>query len=92
MSNYDNTNRGQAWGNDKKTTDNHPDLKGSINIEGKEYWLSMWKRKPDANPKAPAVSMKVQPKEAQPEQQHAPQQQQQPPPTGMDGFDDDIPF
>ena len=29
---YDNTNRGQIWGNDKKTTENHPDFKGSINL------------------------------------------------------------
>ena len=61
---YDNTNRGQIWKNDKKETENHPDFKGSINIDGKEYWLSGWKRKAGANPKAPALSLSVQPKEA----------------------------
>jgi len=50
MGNYDNTNKGQIWKNDKKTTDTHPDFKGSINIEGVEYWLSCWKRSPNANP------------------------------------------
>lgn len=66
---YDNTNRGQIWGNDKKSTENHPDFKGSINVEGVEYWLSAWKRKPDANPKAPALSFSIQAKEQQLSQQ-----------------------
>ena len=60
---YDNTNRGQIWRNDKKETDTQPDFKGSINVEGKEYWLAAWKRKADANPKAPALSFSIQPKE-----------------------------
>ena len=60
---YDNTNRGSAWGNDKKEKDTHPDFKGSINVEGKEFWFSMWKRKSDANPKAPAVSFQIVAKE-----------------------------
>ena len=62
---YDNTNRGQIWKNDKKETENHPDFKGSINVEGVEYWVSGWKRKPDANPKAPALSFSIQAKEQQ---------------------------
>lgn len=88
MTQYDNTNRGQIWGNDKKETDRHPDFKGDINIEGKEYWLSAWKRKPDANPKAPALSFSVQAKDAAPQQtaQPAPQMQQ------PSDFDDDIPW
>lgn len=91
---YDDTNRGQIWGNDKKETDSHPDFKGSINVEGKEYWLSAWRRAPDANPKAPSLRFSVQPKEqqgyqnAQPVQQNVQQAPQQEP------FDDnsDIPF
>jgi len=61
--NYDNTNRGQIWPNDKKEKDTHPDFKGSINVEGKEYWVSAWKRKPDANPKAPSLSFSIQSKD-----------------------------
>lgn len=82
MTDYDNTNRGSIWKNDKKETDRHPDFTGSLNVEGVEYWVSAWKRKPDANPKAPALSFSVKPKEQQPQQ--APAQQQ--------GMDDDIPF
>ncbi len=40
---YDNTNRGVLFKNNRKETDTHPDLTGHININGKEYWLSAWK-------------------------------------------------
>ena len=39
---YDDTNRGVLFTNDRKTTDKHPDLKGTINVEGKEFWVSGW--------------------------------------------------
>lgn len=65
MTDYDDTNRGQVWINDKKDSERHPDLKGSINVNGVEFWLSAWKRKPDANPKAPVLSFSVQEKEGQ---------------------------
>lgn len=82
---YDNTNRGQIWGNDKKEKDTHPDFKGSINVEGVEYWLSAWKRKPDANPKAPALSFSIQRKD---EQRGHKQGQQNDPFADSPGFDD----
>ena len=62
---YDDRNRGQVWRNDKKETATHPDFKGSVNVEGVEYWVSAWKRKPDANSKAPALSFSLQKKEAE---------------------------
>lgn len=65
---YDNTNRGAIWKNDDKREDNHPDFKGSINVDGREYWVSAWKRKEGAAAKAPALSFSVKPKEAQPQQ------------------------
>ncbi len=64
---YDNTNRGQIWKNDKKEKDTHPDFKGSVNVEGVEFWVSAWKRKPDAHPKAPALSFSIQKKEDKPD-------------------------
>lgn len=39
---YDNTNSGMLSRNDRKEQDNHPDFKGTINVEGVEYWLSGW--------------------------------------------------
>jgi hypothetical protein len=83
MMEYDNTNRGSIWKNEKKETEKHPDFTGSLNVEGVEYWVSAWKRKPDANAKAPALSFSVKPKDKQ-KQQHAPVQ--------TADFDDDIPF
>ena len=65
MSEYDNTNRGSIWKNDDKQSDKHPDFKGSLNVNGVDYWVSAWKRKEGANPKAPALSFTVKPKEEQ---------------------------
>jgi hypothetical protein len=82
---YDNTNRGSIWKNDKKETDNHPDFTGTLNVDGIEFWVSAWKRKEGADPKAPALSFTVRMKEDKP------QQQKQPSKTA-DDFEDDIPY
>ena len=42
MEQYDNTNRGSLFKNDKKEQDSHADYNGSINVEGKEFWLNAW--------------------------------------------------
>lgn len=60
---YDNNNRGSIWKNDKKETENHPDFTGSLNVNGVDFWVSAWKRKPDASEKAPALSFTVKPKD-----------------------------
>ena len=88
MSNYDNTNRGSIWKNDDKQKDTHPDFKGSLDVNGVEYWVSAWKRKEGANPKAPALSFSIQPKEqaTQESTSQSSQSFQQP------EYEDDIPF
>jgi hypothetical protein len=63
MTEYDNTNRGSIWKNDKKEKDTHPDFTGSLNVDGREFWVSAWKRKEGASPKAPALSFSVKPKD-----------------------------
>jgi len=40
---YGTTNKGALFTNDRKEKETHPDYKGEINIDGKEYWLSGWK-------------------------------------------------
>ena len=35
-------NSGVLFKNDKKETGNHPDYKGNLMVDGKEYWLSAW--------------------------------------------------
>ena len=63
MPEYDNTNRGSVWVNDKKLSDKHPDLNGSLDVDGVEYWVSAWKRKEGANPKAPVLSFSIKRKD-----------------------------
>jgi hypothetical protein len=47
---FDNTNTGTFFLNDKKTTQNHPDYKGRINIRGEWFWISGWKKMSNGNP------------------------------------------
>ena len=35
-------NSGVLFKNDKKEQEKHPDYKGSIMVDGTEYWLSAW--------------------------------------------------
>lgn len=41
---YDNTNRGASFINDRKEKPTQPDLTGKINIEGVEYRISTWRQ------------------------------------------------
>jgi hypothetical protein len=42
MSDYNNENRVVIFKNNKKTEEKQPDYTGSINVEGKEYSVSLW--------------------------------------------------
>ena len=45
MAEYDNTNRGVLFKNDRKSAENHPDYTGSyMDADGKEYFLDAWVR------------------------------------------------
>jgi len=66
MPEYDNTNRGAIWKDEKNSTEKDRDFKGELNVEGVEYWVSAWKRKPDASAKAPALSFKIERKDQVP--------------------------
>ena len=65
MTEYDRTNRGAIWKNRDKKEDKHPDFKGSLNVDGVDYWVSAWKRKEDAPNNQPALSFSIKPKEEQ---------------------------
>ena len=97
MPQYDNTNRGALFKNERKETDSHPDLSGSINIDGTEYWLSGWtKRNDDGTFKV--LSLSVKPKErqgggrGQGRRQDSSRGRSSPPPAQDDFSDDDIGF
>lgn len=80
---YDNTNTGVLFLNDRKEKDSHPTRKGSINVEGKEYWLSGWDKQTS---KGDTISLSLEPKDkaktAAPKREAAP----------VADSDDDFPF
>ncbi len=57
---YENTNRGILFNNDKDGNDKRPDFRGPINVDGKEYWLSGWNK---TTSKGEAISVSIQAKE-----------------------------
>ena len=61
---YDNNNRGALWKNENKKTDKHPNLRGSAEINGVEYWVSGWTSSEGG--KKPLVSLSFQLKEDKP--------------------------
>ena len=70
MAEFDNTNRGSLFKNDKKEEEKHPDMNGTINIEGVEYWISGWKKVSKAG--AGFISLSVRPKQEQTRQSSQP--------------------
>ena len=42
MKEFDRTDSGVLFKNDRKLSDRHPDYTGSINIHGTDYFLSAW--------------------------------------------------
>ena len=60
---YDNTDRGVLFENDDKRSKKHPDMRGNINVDGREYWLSGWWQQHDRH--GEYLSLSVQPKEEQ---------------------------
>ena len=55
-------NSGSLFVNDRKETASHPDFSGSAVVDGKEYWLSGWK-KPGKDGKAGWLSLALKPKD-----------------------------
>lgn len=44
MPDYDNTNKGILFTNDRKESEKHPDFTGKLDVNGKEYQLAAWNR------------------------------------------------
>ncbi len=61
MTEYDNTNRGALFKNDRKEKETQPDYKGSLNVGGVDYWVSSWLATSKAGAKY--MSLAVTPKE-----------------------------
>lgn len=43
MPEYDNTNRATVFRNDKKGNEKAPDFTGTVNVNGKDWAISLWK-------------------------------------------------
>ena len=64
MPEYDNTNRGALYKNDRKEQETHADYNGKINIEGVEYWLNAWIKESKEDGRK-FFSLSVKPKQQQ---------------------------
>lgn len=90
MTEYDNTNTGILTRNSRQRDDKDPSHQGSINIDGKEYWLSAWVNEGKAGGKLEGqkyFSIKAKPKDAPAAAKPAAT-----PKAAAPEFDDDIPF
>lgn len=100
---YDNTNKGAIFVNNRKLNDRHPDMNGKINIDGVEYWLSgWWKQGKSGEFLSLALGQRVEQQQEQAPQHHT-QGRGRPQPTAQpaqdpassnrfEDIDDDIPF
>jgi hypothetical protein len=80
-------NSGVLFKNDKKEQEKHPDYKGSIMVDGNEYWLSAWIKEGKTGK---FMGLAVSPKDAQPPTDKVPYGQGG---TTKEGRDmEDIPF
>jgi len=64
---YDNSNSGLLAKNDKQGNESRPDYRGSINVDGVDYWLSAWIKTGRDGTKLAGqkyMSLSVQPKDA----------------------------
>ncbi len=91
---YDNELRGVLFKNDRKESDNHPDYKGSAQVDGVDYWLSAWVK---TGAKGKFMSLSLKPKDApknpparEPVKQSRDQQRAKQ--AGFDSYEDEQPF
>lgn len=91
---YDNRNSGILTANENRRNDKDPSHQGSINIDGKEYWLSAWVNTGKEGGKLAGkrfFSIKVKPK-LQSDRGSTPTGGRNDPRPSGDEFDDDIKF
>lgn len=87
---FDSTNTGALFKNDKQGNATWADYRGSINVNGVEYWLSAWIKPTKKDPAVRFMSLSVKPKNEQAKQAPKPAGAAQG--SGFDDMDNDIPF
>lgn len=88
---YDNTNRGVLFKNDRKERDNQPDYTGSLNVDGVEHFLDAW-IKDGKNGKFMSISVKRKDKQGSAPAPASQQRRAAAPSGGGGGYDDEPPF
>lgn len=78
-------NSGSLFKNDRKTKDNQPGYKGTVMVNGVEYWIGAWVKE---GQKGKFFSLAFDPKEARQDTPVA----DNAPATAADDLDDEIPF
>ena len=86
MSDYDNNLKGVLFVNRKKESDKQPDMKGSCEIDGVQYWLSAWNKVSAKNETYMSLALTLN--DAKPNDEATPQPQAQ----QQVALDDDVPF
>ena len=93
MAEYNNTNTGALFKNNRRTSPTQPEWNGSANIEGVEYWINAWVKESKKDG-SKFFSISYRPKDAPaatpPRRTPSPAPRQTA--TSMAGFDDEIPF
>lgn len=85
---YDNTNRGAIFPNMKKEKETHPDMTGSLDVGGVEYYVSGWTKVSKKGQKFLSLSVKAKEEVAK---RHT-QPLRQAIDFSQDLEDDDLPF
>lgn len=87
MTQYDNTNRGALFKNERKESEKHADYTGKLNVGGVDYWINAWIKEGKSG-KFMSLSVKEQDRKGDVAKANAASAQSR----GRSDLDDDIPF
>lgn len=76
-------NTGSLFKAKERASDRHPEYTGTINVDGREYWLAAWVKEGQTQK---YFSLAVKPKDAKPEPKPAGK------PQSIHDMENDIPF
>jgi hypothetical protein len=79
---YNNENRGALFKNERRDDEKFPHYKGSLNVEGVDFWISAWLKESKDGAKFMSLSIKAK------DQKEA----KQPTKRSPKDFDEDAPF
>lgn len=87
---YDDSNRGVLFKNEKKQHENQPDYTGNINVGGTDFWLSAWVKTAQSGRKYMSVSVTAKEDQQPTGKTHG--EMKKAARQSFDDMDSDIPF